>query len=112
MDSYDLEIFKGETFTLSIILKDSNEVPIDLTDYNVSGYLKYKYSDSNKLIDLNIQKVAPYTSGAVSLTLSSTGTEQLPVTLGFYDIEIFHTGLGETLKLLRGKASIFPEATY
>ena len=112
MDTFDLDIYKGETFSLSLNLKDADSVPVDLTDYAVSGYLKFKYSDSGKLVDLNVQKVLPYASGDVSLFIPSTGTEVLPVTLGVYDIELYHTGQSTTTKILNGRARIHPEVTF
>lgn len=110
--AYDIEIYKGSTFTLGLTLRDTAGVPIDLTSYNVSGFLKYRYSDSNKLVSLNASKTAPFASGIVSLSIPSSGTESLPVGYAFYDIEIYHTGLETVDKVLVGKASIYPEVTY
>ena len=112
MDAYDFDIYKGSTFSLGITLRDGDGYAIDLTDYNVSGYLKYRYSDSVKLVDLGLAKIAPYTSGIVTLTIPNTGTAVLPVTLARYDIEIYHTGSGTTDKILQGKVAIYPEVTY
>jgi hypothetical protein len=112
MDSYDLEVYQGATYSLSITLRDGNSNPIDLTDYNVSGFLKFRHSDSVRLASLNATKVAPYASGLVSLNIPSTGTERLPVGYGFYDVELYHTTSGTVSKVLIGKASIFPEVTY
>jgi hypothetical protein len=112
MDTYDLEIYKGSTFSLSITLRDGVGIPLDLTNYNVSGHLKFKYSDSTKLASLNPTKSTPYTSGAIDLTIPSSGTEILPVGYGFYDIEIYHITSGTVDKVLIGKAKIYPEATW
>ncbi len=112
MDSYNLEIYQGATFSLSLTLKDSDSVPIDLTDYNVSGYLKYRYSDVNFLVNLNSTKVAPYGSGVITLTIPATGTATIPTTIAFYDIEIGHTTSGTISKVLRGSAFVYPEVTY
>jgi hypothetical protein len=112
MADYDLDIYQGATFSLSLTLKDSDNVPIDLTNYNVSGYLKDRYSNAGRLADLNAAKQVPYTSGVITLSISSTGTSVLPITLSFYDVEIGHITSGTVSKVLRGKATIYPEITY
>jgi len=112
MDSYNLDIYQGATFSLSLTLKDSDNIPIDLTDYNVSGYLKSRYSNSGKLADLGASKVAPYPSGVILLNIPATGTATLPITLAFYDVEIGHITSGTVSKVLRGNASIYPEVTW
>src|SRR4051812_47686424 len=111
MDTYDFEIIQGSTFALTVSLTDSNSVPIDLTSYNVSGFLKYKFSDAQKLANLNATKSSPYDSGVITLSLPATGTAILPVTIARYDIEIYHTGLGTVDKILLGEVTISPEAT-
>ena len=112
MDSYTLEVYKGSTFSLSVTLKDSNDTPINLTDYEVSGFLKYKYSNSAKLANLNATRLVPYTGGNISLSIVPSGTADLPVTLGVYDVEIRHTGSGIITKVLAGPVKIYPEATW
>lgn len=112
MDSYDLEIYQGATYSLTATIKDSSSVPINLSGYNISGFLKYKYSDTSYLTSLNPTKNEPYASGVITLTIPATGTANLPIAYGFYDVEIHNTGNGVVTKVLRGKASIFPEATY
>lgn len=112
MDTYDLEIVKGSTYSLNVTLKDGSNTPIDLTDYSISGYLKYKYSDATKLLAFNIEKLAPFSGGNITISIPATGTAVLPVSYGFYDIELVHSSLGTTSKILNGKASIYPEVTY
>jgi hypothetical protein len=109
--AYDLDIYQGETFTLSLTLKDSAGVPIDLTNYEVSGVLKSRFGDTAVLTNLNPIKAIPYTSGVIGLSISYTGTTVLPVGYAFYDIETFQTISGVVSKVLRGKASIYPEVT-
>jgi hypothetical protein len=111
MDTYNLQINKGETFTLSITVSNDDGSPMNLSSSVVSGYLKFKYSDSNKLTDLNPVVVTP-ASGIVSLSISATGTAALPVMIGVYDLEATNTGNGVVTKLLAGKAYVYPEVTY
>lgn len=111
MDTYDLSIFQGQTFSLSLTLRDINGTPINLAGYAISGYLKTKYSDSGKLTNLNVI-ISDAVNGVVTLNIPATGTEALPVNYAFYDIEMLNSGDGSVTKVLAGKASVFPEVTY
>lgn len=113
MDSYDLDITQGTTFSLTIALTDSNGSPIDLNSYDVSGFVKYKFSDNLKLADLNATRIAPFESGIISISIPATGTASLPVTIARYDVEIYNTGSNPITsdKVLIGEVSIGPEAT-
>lgn len=109
--AYDLNIYKGTTFSLSLTLKDSDSVAINLSGYNVSGFLRYQISDANKLCDLNLVKTTPE-SGIVTSTIHYTGTAALPAGYGFYDIQIFNAETNVITRVLDGKAIIHPEITY
>ena len=112
MDDYNLEITKGTTYSTTLSLTDGNGDPIDLNDYNLSGFLKFKYSDDNLLLNLNPLKVDPAEEGNIILNVPDTGTATLPVGIGVYDIELYHTGNHTTDKILKGKVYIYPEVTY
>jgi hypothetical protein len=111
MDSYDLSIYQGQTFSLSITVRDNSGVPINLNGYAISGYLKTKYSDTVKLANLNVT-ISNAISGIVTLGIPATGTATLPINYAFYDIEMLNSGDGSVTKVLAGKASIFPEVTF
>lgn len=111
MINYDLEIYKGQTFTLSLTLRDDNGSVLNLGSNRVSGYLKTKFSDTNKLVDLNAT-VFDAANGIVTLYIPATGTEALPVNYAFYDVEMFNPIDGAVTKILAGKAQIFPEITF
>jgi hypothetical protein len=111
MDTYDLAIYQGQTFSLSLTLRDTNGTPINLAGYAISGFLKTKYGDSGKLTDLNVA-VTDAVSGVVTLGIPSSSTARLPVNYAFYDIEMLNSGDGTVTKVLAGKASIYPEATF
>ena len=109
--AYDFDIYKGTTFSLSLTLKDSDSVAINLSGYSVSGFLRYNYGSSGKLCDLNAVKTTP-ASGIVTLTVVPSGTAALPCGYAFYDLQILNTGDGVITRVLDGKASIHPEVTY
>ena len=111
MDTYDLEIYQGQTFALSLTVRDDAGAPMNLNGARVSGYLKARYSDSGKLADLNAV-ILDAVSGVVGLGITYSGTERLPVGYGFYDVEMLAPDGTTKVKILAGKASIFPEATF
>lgn len=111
MDTYNLQINQGETFNLSVTISNDDGSPMNLSSSVVSGYLKFKYSDTNKLADLNPVVITP-TSGILTLGISATGTAALPIMIGVYDLEATNTGNGSVIKLLAGKAYVYPEVTY
>lgn len=108
MAAFDLEVNRGVTFSTNISLVDNASAAIDLTSYNVSGHIKYRYSDTGIIADLNVAKVAPYTGGIVSLSIAPSGTAVLPITLAVYDINILHTGSGILTKAAYGNVKINP----
>ena len=112
MQSYDLNIYKGATYSLGLTVKDTNGVPLNLSGYGISGYLKFGYSNTGRLADLNATRSAPFSGGTVNLSIPASVTESLPCGVGFYDIEIRSSGDGSVTKILRGRAEIFPETTY
>ncbi len=111
MDTYDLSIYQGQTFSLSLTLRDINGTPINLGTNLISGYLKTRYSDSAILADLNAQ-VANAASGIVTLGMSASVTAALPVNYSFYDVEMLNPSTSEVTKVLAGKASVYPEVSY
>ena len=111
MNTYDLSINQGETFSLSLTVRDANGVPINLAGNLVSGFLKTRYGDSSILTNLNVQ-IANAASGIVSLGIPASGTSVLPVNFAFYDVEMLNTETSQVTKLLGGKASIYPEVSF
>jgi hypothetical protein len=111
MDTFDLSIIQGQTFTLSLTIRDINGTPINLGGFAISGYLKTKFSDTGKLANLNVT-IADAVNGVVNIYIPATGTAALPINYAFYDIEMLNSGDNSVTKVLAGKASVYPEVTY
>jgi hypothetical protein len=111
MDTYDLDIYKGQTFALSITVRDQSGIPLNLAGTQISGYLKTRYSDTGMLSNLNAS-ILDAANGVVGLSIGHTGTANLPVGYGFYDVEMMTPDGLTIVKILAGKASIYPEATF
>ena len=122
--TYDLNITQGSSFNIRLTAKDTAGNYINLSGYNVSGYVRNRYSDTSYLLDMkpsivsgqsvattaeNLSNDAIF-SGLVDVSLHPTGTAVLPITQAMYDIEVYK---GSTvIKLLNGKANVHPESTY
>lgn len=111
MDTYDLSIYQGATFSLSLTVRDSDSVAINLSNSLISGYLKTYYSNTGKLTDLNVQ-ISNASSGIISMSIPASITASLPINYAFYDVEALNTGTLVTTRVLAGKALIYPEVTY
>ena len=96
---------------MSTTITGASGIVQNLSGYVVSGFLKTKYSDSGKLSDLGAA-IVDSINGGISLNMSATGTAALPINYAFYDISAMNSGDGSVLKILAGKASIYPEVTY
>ena len=73
--------------------------------------MKTKFSDTGKFCDLNVA-IADPVNGIVTLNIPASNTAALPINYAFYDIEMLNSGDGSVTKVLAGKVSVFPEATY
>lgn len=110
--NYDLNITRGSQFDVVLRAKDSAGAGIDLTNYTASGFVKYRYSDTGVLLNLNPvpRAGAAGISGYLDVTLSGIHTKDVPIVQGVYDIEIYSGEYHE--KLIYGYANILPEVTY
>lgn len=112
--NYDLNITRGSDFSVRLSVKDSVGNPYNLSGYQTSGVVKYRYSDSNSFINLSpviVSGVAGafYASGLIDLSVSGTTTTGVPITQGVYDVEIYSGSFHE--KVVYGKVNILPEVT-
>jgi hypothetical protein len=105
MNTYDLQIAQGTSYQLSVTLTDTYGNPIDLTYFNLSGYIKSSYGATGYLTDLNPTAITP-TSGIITLSMGAAETSTLPIGINFYDIKMI-TG-DVSILALAGKAFVSP----
>ena len=105
MNYYDLQIYKGASYLLSVTLTDINNTVIDLSSLNVSSYIRSNYGSTGVIANLNPQ-IINSTSGIITLSLGYSQTTGLPIGISFYDIKL---STGDTSILaLAGKVYISP----
>ena len=66
---YDLNITQGNSFFVRLAAVDPNGTAFNLTDWNLRGHAKIKFSDSTALVDLSPTKATPYTDGLIDINL-------------------------------------------
>ena len=119
--SYNIETIQGDNIQLSLRVRDTYNVPINLSGYDVRGVVRYAYGytgDQQILLNLNPFIVSgnngsSYVSGIVNINVDSYTMAGIPVGVFVYDIERFPYGIptGNSIKLIRGKFVVSPEVT-
>jgi len=119
--SYNIETIQGDNIQLSLRVRDTYNVPINLSGYDVRGVVRYAYGytgDQQILLNLNPFIVSgnngsSYQSGIVNINVDSFTMAAIPVGVFVYDIERFPYGIptGNSIKLIRGKFVVSPEVT-
>jgi hypothetical protein len=76
----------------------------------VRGVVKYKYSDTGHLLNLN-PTITSYVSGKVNLSGDEGELSVMPVGVFVYDLEAAQVSGSYVTKFLRGYFNIGPETT-
>jgi hypothetical protein len=110
MNTFNICIQQGSDLNLSLNLTDSLSNPINLSGYNISGFMRYNYGSYGILLNLN-PTITNAPSGIINLFVSGSqiGTG-IPVTVGVYDI--FISNGNSTQKVLGGRTYIDPIVSY
>jgi len=126
---YSFVIEQGTTVNFEIQYKDSNNNPIDLTDYAGKLQIRSGYADSSSTIYLTLSSSinpdgtglnfsgsngsTPPSSGSIGIYIASCTSSALTFSEAFYDLEIY-SGSGDcayTVRLLEGKVKLSKEVT-
>lgn len=106
----EFNIGQGETFKiLMTVINDETGVPLDITSQSFSGQIRENYSTDTLAGTFNFQKVEPYSSGSIFVSLTPTQTEELNQRKYVYDILM--TSGSVTRRILEGYMVIRPAAT-
>ena len=105
----NLTIYEGTNYNLSILWKDDNDNPVDLTNFTASMHIRDTIESAAK-IDCSPYFTLGGTAGTVSLALPATFIVDIGYTSGVYDIDLEDTS-GNVYRLLLGTVTIREEVT-
>ena len=103
---YDINIYQGDSFSLPLIVKNSDGTRFNLSGYTGFGGVKSSYCSTGYL-GLFTVNITNRGEGEVNVSLPFSGTALMPPTIGIYDIE-FASGTF-VQKYLKGYAYIHPQ---
>jgi hypothetical protein len=117
--NYDILVEQGATFLLTITIKDTSGVPIDLTGQTFRGKIKKSFSDvtaqatfvctlANQLTDPGKVTISLSAVDTAAIVINTQGTARVLTTM-VYDIESEIAGVVK--RWLQGLAKISPEVT-
>ncbi len=109
MNSFDLNVIQGETFSLTLTVRDVDGNPLNLSDFQMSGFYRNNYS-STGFINLNASGVS-LESGVISITLNGSQTSLLPLGIGVYDVKLTDNN-AYSFKAIGGNAYVYPQVTF
>ncbi len=111
--NYDILIEQGATFTLSIVWKDDEGVPIDISDCEARMQIRRTY-DSDPIISLTTESdggiVLGGVTGSVDVEVDAETTENVEIRRGLYDLEIVFPD-DVVVRLIQGSVEISREVT-
>jgi hypothetical protein len=110
-DITDFQIGQGETFKVMVQLlnQSNNNIPLDITDYTLTGQLRENYTTDELAADFTFEKLQPYPSGAVFIQLPADTTATLSQRKYVYDITL--TSGSITRRILEGGLTVRPAVT-
>jgi hypothetical protein len=77
-ETLDIEIYQGDTFRRTLTLLDSDDQPLDLTDYTFLGQIR-RTVDSEVVLATFDTTIVDAANGEVEIRLEADVTELLPV---------------------------------
>jgi len=121
-NKYNLEIWQGATFAMTITVKDANNAVQNLTNYTARMQLRTSYdaaAATESLTTSNGEISIIGAEGNLTLILAATRTANIPVDLTngkppkttyVYDLELVDAA-NNVSKLLYGDVSVYGEVT-
>ena len=107
---YDLLIEQGATFELSIVWKDNEGTPIDISGYSARMQIRKTY-DSEPVINLTDGSGITLggITGSIDISIDADTTDGLIINRGRYDLELESNGI--VTRLIQGTVEISKEVT-
>jgi hypothetical protein len=110
---YDFYIEQGATFNRTIVWKDGNEDPVNLSGYTARMQVRKTVTADTPILTLTTENgkiTLGGSAGTVILTLAPSDTDSLETFCGVYDLEL-QSASGFVTRLLEGQVTISREVT-
>jgi len=110
----DLTIEQGATFEHILIWKDTDEVVINLTDYDARMQIRTAVDSNSVIHELTVTNsgiTITGTEGKITLQISATKTASFNWTEAVYDLELISSG-GIVTRLVEGRVFLNKEVTH
>jgi hypothetical protein len=111
LDITDFDIGQGETFKILLQLQNrsAGNIPLDVTDYTFAGQLRENYTTDEIAATFAFEKLAPFTSGSIFVSLTPNDTSVLTQRSYVYDIKAINGT--NTRRVLEGRVTVRPAVT-
>ena len=107
--SINHDMDQGANFSFSILAKDGNGNPVDLSSGCTAHCQMRKHYSSSSAYNL----VASLTGGTgyITVSLGATGTANIKAGTYFYDVELQSNNGTTVQRLVQGLITVYPEVT-
>lgn len=109
--NYNISATQGSTLLLSITCKDSNNNYINFSGFSAQGFVRYGYSSTGILLNLNPQIDPSFISGLIIISGKADDMAKLKVGTYVYDIEASGNN-NYVFKPLVGYFAVSPEVSF
>jgi hypothetical protein len=109
----NITIEQGATYRYSLIWKDSDGVPVDLSGYIARMQVRKMFTSDDTLLDLssaNGDIVLGGVLGTIEIEASAADTALITDKVGVYDVEL-ESSSGVVTRIIEGSVTIKPEVT-
>lgn len=103
----NISIYRGDTYTHQVSIRDSSNVAIDITDRTYTSQIRR--SPSSDVILTFTSAITDASNGVVQISLTSTQTASLDTGIYIYDLQ--ETNGSNILTLMRGNVTVTGDIT-
>ena len=113
---HDILIEQGSLYTLNLVYKDSEGVPIDLTGWSARMQIRQKHTSPDPAL-ISLSSVAGSiilggALGTISARITSDMSAALTIKTGVYDLELIPpSGEDDAFRLIEGAVTVSKEVT-
>lgn len=105
--NFDLALYKGDFFSLTVTLKNPDESALDLTGYTAAAHIRTTFADE---LSYDFEATVDGPAGQVHLFLPSTTSSTIPAGNYIWDVEVTQPD-GNSKTYLTGDVKVYDEVT-